>query len=122
MKQVNRKFLEEQVKQTIREIGDSAAAMGMSDKEHKKAFGPAVEGSRFGSLLKQILISIPFGSPESYADLGKWAEETGTYGIGPQKYYRKILDELGPLQNPNSRAPWGQLALRFVDKVPMGAT
>jgi lysophospholipase L1-like esterase len=122
MKQVNRKFLEEQVKQTIREIGDSAAAMGMSDKEHKKAFGPAVEGSRFGSLLKQILISIPFGSPESYADLGKWAEETGTYGIGPQKYYRKILDELGPLQNPNIRAPWGQLALRFVDTVPMGAT
>lgn len=116
MKQVNRKFLEEQVKNTLKEIGDSRAANLAGTEEFEKEYGPS-----FGKILLDIIVGLPFGSAESYVDFARWLEETGTYGIGAQKYYKKIADTMVNLNNPDSRAPWNQLMMRFAQNAPMGA-
>lgn len=120
MKKVDRKFLEEQVKIALHEepggiFGDSPMdASARADRQKARE-----QMATVASVAWEIIKSLPFGSPESYVDLIKWAQDTGTYGIGSQKYYKKIIDLLGPLQDPDARAPWGQQMIRFVNTAPI---
>lgn len=125
MKKVDRKFLEEQVKKAINEKEQEEQnwfmkALAKSGEAHSASVRAQVDAaSMLGPMIWDIIKSLPFGSPSSYTDLIKWAQDTGTYGVGSQKYYKKIVDTLGPLQNVDARAPWGQQMIRFVNTAPI---
>jgi len=125
MKKVDRKFLEEQVKKALNEKEKEEQnwfmkALAASGEAHSVSVKAQAEAAyKMGPMIWEILKSLPFGSPQSYVDLIKWAQDTGTYGIGSQKYYKKIIDLLGPLQDPDARAPWGQQMIRFVNTAPI---
>ena len=95
MKKVDRKFLEEQVKKALNEKEKEEqnwfmkALATSGDAQSVTVKAQAEAAYKMGPMIWEILKSLPFGSPSSYVDLIKWAQDTGTYGIGSQKYYKK---------------------------------
>lgn len=98
MKQVNRNFLEEQVKKALNEQEEE-----MSGQE----------------LAADIILGLPFGSPSSYKTLSNYLSDIGMYGFGPDKFYKKVLAELGNIEKKGARAPFTQLMLRFYNTAPV---
>ena len=117
MKQVNRKFLEEQVKKALNEELDSIAADLNPKSISARQQDSAVD---FAKGLINFIVNLPYGSAESYVDFKTWLEETGMYGIGSQKYYKKITDTMVDLNNPGGRVPWNHLMMRFARNTPGG--
>ena len=117
MKQVNRKFLEEQVKNYLKEFNVlEPELLSRMDPVQSAAY----DSSRKGQVeIFDFIVNLPYGSASSYVDFVTWLEETGLYGIGPQKYYKKITDTMGDLENPDSRAPWNHLMMRFARNAPV---
>lgn len=102
MKQVNRNFLEEQVKIALKE----------QQKEDKW-------GDTGVEMAADAVLGLPFGSPSSYIQLKNYLSDIGMYGIGADAAYKKALDELGKIEKAGARAPFSQLMLRFYKTMPL---
>lgn len=102
MKQVNRNFLEEQVRIALKE----------QQKEDKW-------GDTTTEMAADVVLGLPFGSPSSYIQLKDYLSDIGMYGFGADAAYKKALDELGKIEKAGARAPFSQLMLRFYKTMPL---
>lgn len=114
MKQVSRKFLEEQVKLSLKEIGDSAAALGVSQGAADRIYSPVPGVEDIWNFIKEMAI----GMEQSYDDVLQWAKDTESYGLGRSKYIAKALDAV-PKMKKGPNAGINQTALRFLDIEPI---
>ena len=115
MKQVSRKFLEEQVKLSLKEIGmqDVGAGSALSKDDNIDPNRILDTAKIVGPMLKAFFL----GSDESYEAVGTYLKDLGLYGVGDTKYITKVLDTIPKLtQGPN--AGINQTALRFMDVEP----
>ncbi len=119
MKQVSRKFLEEQVKLSLKEIGVQDVGPGSAsskddniDLNRVKSVGQAV--IPIWNFIKEMAI----GSDQSYDDVLQWAKDTESYGLGRSKYIAKALDAV-PKMKKGPNAGINQTALRFLDIEPI---
>ena len=99
MKQVNRKFLEEQVKKALKEQEEEMTG---------------------GEVAADLILGLPFGSPSSYSTVSKWLSDKGMYGWGPDQFYKQALEKIGSIEKKGARAPFSQLLLRFYTTAPVG--
>ena len=126
MKQVNKSFLEEQVRKQLfeqaapgqeKQLTKSAKNMQNSNSEDSDStLDKSLE------VTKKILISLPFGDPDGWSDQKEWLEAFGAYGWGADKYYKLVLDKIGNIEKDvNERQiPFSQLMLRFYQTAPVG--
>ena len=105
MKQVNRKFLQEQVRLALKE----------QEQEDKW-------GDTGGEVAADIILGLPFGSPSSYIQLKNYLSDIGMNGIGAQAAYKKSLEKLGNIEKAGARAPFSQLMLRFYKALPVSSS
>ena len=115
MKKVNRKFLEEQVKISLKEIGmqDVGAGSALSKDDNIDPERILDAAKTVGPMLKAFFL----GSDESYEAVGTYLKDLGLYGVGDTKYITKVLDTIPKLtQGPN--AGINQTALRFMKVDP----
>tara|TARA_R100000005_G_scaffold96173_2_gene81188 strand:+ start:3965 stop:6988 length:3024 start_codon:yes stop_codon:yes gene_type:complete len=126
MKQVNRKFLEEQVKRTLKEQAAAGQYLDkdgrwkfmtpdelatMTDRDPGAELWKAFEGHR--QFIKEMLL----GADLSYEDMKQWFEDSKRYGFGSSKYISKALDVVPKLKS-GENAGLNQTTMRFLNLEP----
>ena len=112
MKQVNRKFLEEQVKIALKEMntGERDYFSRTSSKDREEARETLLG---IGTFIKAMAI----GADQSYEDIATYLKDMQMYGLGDTKYITKVLDEI-PSLTTGENAGLNQTTLRFLDVQP----
>ena len=113
MKQVNHKFLEEQVRIALKEMnvtGERDFFSRTSSKDREEARETLLG---IGTFIKAMLI----GADQSYEDVATYLKDMQMYGLGDTKYITKVLDEIPSLAT-GKNAGLNQTALRFLNVQP----
>ena len=112
MKQVSRKFLEEQVKKALNETG---VAFSGGQPHYGGSNDYSKEHAEWNRTIGKFAKEIFFGMEQSWDDVTEWYQDTGLYGFGGGKYYAKAVDSIKGLQND----PLTQTSLRFFEIQPV---